>query len=270
MSTRDGDEHADAADPAPGETAVTASSTGHGGQPSESVENPADPVKSALARARKLARGTGRTARRTRGRQPAEPGRNTGGYSGAHPDSSDPQPLGSVLAGYTEDRGWERPLAEARVLADWAGIVGADVAAHCTPTALRDGELRISAQSTAWAQQLQLLRGHRPGPDRRRARSGRRHPAGHHRPDRAELEAREAVGAGLARAARHLWLIARARSTRWRAQGRPCLHPSQHVCAAVRRVESPFCHRVPIDWTPNRSGVASRVSHAPRPPLVRV
>jgi predicted nucleic acid-binding Zn ribbon protein len=79
------------------------------------------------------------------------------GYSGAHPDDTDPQPLGAVLAGYTEDRGWERPLAEARVFADWGSLVGAEVAAHCAPSALRDGELRISAQSTAWATQLRLL-----------------------------------------------------------------------------------------------------------------
>ena len=57
------------------------------------------------------------------------------------------------------DRGWERPLAEARVFSDWAAIVGADVASHCQPSALRDGELRISAESTAWATQLRLLAG---------------------------------------------------------------------------------------------------------------
>ena len=43
------------------------------------------------------------------------------------------------------------------MFADWAEIVGADVAAHCAPTSLRDGELRIAAQSTAWATQLRLL-----------------------------------------------------------------------------------------------------------------
>jgi predicted nucleic acid-binding Zn ribbon protein len=43
------------------------------------------------------------------------------------------------------------------VFAEWAALVGTDVAAHCTPTALRAGELRISAESTAWATQLRLL-----------------------------------------------------------------------------------------------------------------
>lgn len=120
------------------------------------MDNLADPVKSALANARKLTRGrptsTRRERRERRRREDGEPE-----YSGPAPDDRDPQPLGAVLASYAEDRGWERPLAEARVFADWASIVGAEVAAHCTPTALRDGELRIAAQSTSWATQLRLL-----------------------------------------------------------------------------------------------------------------
>ena len=82
-----------------------------------------------------------------------------GGYSGAWPDSTDPRPVGDVLNSYLTDRGWERPLAEARVFTDWAEIVGADVAAHCSPTALNDGELRVTAESTAWATQLRMLGG---------------------------------------------------------------------------------------------------------------
>ncbi len=99
----------------------------------------------------------GRAGPKRRPKRSEPPAEGAAGYSSAHPDELDPQPLGAVLAHYTEDRGWERPLAEARVLVDWAGIVGAEVAAHCTPTSLRDGELRIAAQSTAWATQLRLL-----------------------------------------------------------------------------------------------------------------
>jgi predicted nucleic acid-binding Zn ribbon protein len=105
--------------------------------------------------AQRLSRGRPRRERRSRS-DAARPDARSG-YSGPHPDETDPQPIGAVLAGYTEDRGWQRPLAEARVLADWAGIVGPEVAAHSTPTALRDGELRISAASTSWATQLRLL-----------------------------------------------------------------------------------------------------------------
>jgi len=61
------------------------------------------------------------------------------------------------MAGYVHDRGWEQPLAAARVFADWAGLVGDDVATHCQPTALVAGELKVAAESTAWATQLRLL-----------------------------------------------------------------------------------------------------------------
>jgi predicted nucleic acid-binding Zn ribbon protein len=117
-----------------------------------------DIARSALTDARQIARGrpVRKAGRRGSAKTPA-PGARRGGYSGPGPDENDPQPVGSVLAGYVEDRGWQLPLAEARVFADWAGLVGADVAAHCTPIILRDGELKVSAESTAWATQLRLL-----------------------------------------------------------------------------------------------------------------
>jgi predicted nucleic acid-binding Zn ribbon protein len=121
----------------------------------------ADPVAAALARAQGIAHGKAGTfskrARRRRG-SGAVDGRQ-GGYSGAHPDGTDPQPVGDVLDGYLHDRGWERPLNQARVFSDWAGIVGADVAAHCAPSGLHEGELKVVAESTAWATQLRLLAG---------------------------------------------------------------------------------------------------------------
>jgi predicted nucleic acid-binding Zn ribbon protein len=119
---------------------------------------PGDLARSALTDARQIARGrpVRKSGRRGAGKAPA-PGVRRGGYSGPGPDENDPQPVGSVLAGYVEDRGWQLPLAEARVFADWAGLVGEDVAAHSTPMVLRDGELKVSAESTAWATQLRLL-----------------------------------------------------------------------------------------------------------------
>ena len=41
----------------------------------------------------------------------------------------------------------------------WAQIVGADLAAHTKPESLTDGELTVTADSTAWATQLRLLAG---------------------------------------------------------------------------------------------------------------
>jgi predicted nucleic acid-binding Zn ribbon protein len=64
-----------------------------------------------------------------------------------------------IARGRGQKRGWEKPIAQARVFTDWAEIVGADVAAHCAPVALADGELKVSAESTAWATQLRMLGG---------------------------------------------------------------------------------------------------------------
>jgi predicted nucleic acid-binding Zn ribbon protein len=43
------------------------------------------------------------------------------------------------------------------VLGQWAAVVGHQIAEHATPTALRDGVLSITAESTAWATQLRIM-----------------------------------------------------------------------------------------------------------------
>jgi hypothetical protein len=40
-----------------------------------------------------------------------------------------------------------------------ATLVGPEIAGRCKPVSLRDGELRLAAESTAWATQLRLLSG---------------------------------------------------------------------------------------------------------------
>ncbi len=140
-----GDEPADRPDPDPAEVAVD--------EPDD------DLARTALADARGASRTRGRPSTRRR-RRPDEPGRNRGGYSGPGPDPArDPQLIAALLPGYVSDLGWERPLADARVFAQWSSLVGAEVAAHCEPQSLHDGELRITAESTAWATQLRLLAG---------------------------------------------------------------------------------------------------------------
>ena len=95
-----------------------ASESTNGGQP---VDNPAQPdlAQSALADARSLSRTIptrrDRDARRQIRRDNLA-GRNKGGYSGPGPDLvRDPQPIGPILAGYVQERGWDRPLAEAEL-----------------------------------------------------------------------------------------------------------------------------------------------------------
>ena len=117
-------------------------------------ESDTDPVEPDLAhQALERARGTGKRKRR----RPAKG--EGGGYSAPGPDPRDPQLLSSVMAGLYSERGWERSVTEARLFADWAGIVGADIARRCQPASLTDGELRLTAETTAWATQLRIMSG---------------------------------------------------------------------------------------------------------------
>lgn len=93
-------------------------------------------------------------ARRVAGRHGAGAETRRGGYSGAGPDQRDPQPFGSLVRRLVADRGWESTAASATVLAGWDRIVGAELASRCQPVSLRDRELTLAAESTAWAMQL--------------------------------------------------------------------------------------------------------------------
>lgn len=78
-------------------------------------------------------------------------------WSGPGPDNRDPQPFGRAVSRVSMDRGWSSRLTDATVLGRWPTLVGPDIADHCTPVSLRDGELVLKAESTAWATQLRTL-----------------------------------------------------------------------------------------------------------------
>jgi len=69
----------------------------------------------------------------------------------------DPAPLGSAIEGLVSETGWELAIATGSVFGRWAQIVGPDLAAHTAPDGLVDGVLTVTADSTAWATQVQLL-----------------------------------------------------------------------------------------------------------------
>ena len=113
-----------------------------------------DLAAGALRSARSIAggrSGTGRPARLTRRQRPG------GGYSGARPDELDPAPIGSILGTAMAELGWVGPLAHARLMGQWASVVGPEIAARCQPVSLVEGELKVSAESTAWATQLRMM-----------------------------------------------------------------------------------------------------------------
>ncbi|AXI81434.1 DUF721 domain-containing protein [Peterkaempfera bronchialis] len=85
--------------------------------------------------------------------------RRRGLRSGARADGRDPVPLGAAMRQLITERGWEAPAAVGGVMGRWPQIVGAEIAAHCTPEHYAEDacELRVRCDSTAWATQLRLL-----------------------------------------------------------------------------------------------------------------
>ena len=69
----------------------------------------------------------------------------------------DPQSFGAAIEAFLQVRGWQNESRVHAVLARWPEIAGPEIADHCAPTSLRDGELVLQAESTAWATQLRLM-----------------------------------------------------------------------------------------------------------------
>jgi predicted nucleic acid-binding Zn ribbon protein len=119
-----------------------------------------DLVRRTLEEARGAAREQGKDV--GRGRSSPAPQRSSGrrrrtSWSGPGPDSRDPQLLGSATTELAKSRGWHRKVSEGTVFGQWAAVVGEQIAEHATPTALRDGVLSVSAETTAWATQLRMV-----------------------------------------------------------------------------------------------------------------
>jgi predicted nucleic acid-binding Zn ribbon protein len=114
----------------------------------------ADLVREALARAREDARAKAARSERGVRRASRESAKEA---SRAARATGEPVAFGSALGELLADRGWQTQAAGASVLSRWESLVGEQVAAHCRPTRLHEGELMIEAESTAWATQLRLL-----------------------------------------------------------------------------------------------------------------
>ncbi len=71
---------------------------------------------------------------------------------------SEPRSLGTLVPGVLGELGLERTRALMRIVERWETAVGPEVARHCRPTALRQGVLEATAESSVWCQQLQLQR----------------------------------------------------------------------------------------------------------------
>ena len=130
---------------------------------------PDDPVPDRLRRARE-ALASAKADALAKGNRPAHaddlkserkssdgPGPDRLGRAGHRPRRDDPERLGAAIEGLIDARGWQEPAAAGSVFGRWAEIVGPELAAHTRPDGLADGELTVTADSTAWATQVRLL-----------------------------------------------------------------------------------------------------------------
>lgn len=62
-----------------------------------------------------------------------------------------------MISRVVAERGWAETTTAAGVLANWDRLVGPEIADHCQPVSLTEGELVLVAESSAWATQLRLL-----------------------------------------------------------------------------------------------------------------
>lgn len=75
------------------------------------------------------------------------------------PSSSDgdPRPLGETIDRLVRAMGAPSADVTRSIFADWLEIVGAQVAAHARPHALRERTLVVAVSDPAWATQLRFL-----------------------------------------------------------------------------------------------------------------
>lgn len=136
---------------------------GHGpvGQPEPAGQpGPVQQGRSAVADRARLAAEALAEAKadaRARGDLPAGHQRPAGSAEVKRARRDDPQPLSAAIGGLLDGRGWQQQAAMGSVFGRWAEIVGQDLAAHTRPDTFADGELAVTADSTAWATQVRLL-----------------------------------------------------------------------------------------------------------------
>lgn len=69
----------------------------------------------------------------------------------------DPKLLSEALQDFLTSSGFDNRTQVAKVLSNWAELVGQEVADHVLPERFDDGKLVLRADSTAWATQMRLL-----------------------------------------------------------------------------------------------------------------
>lgn len=125
-----------------------------GPPPEPAASSGIDLARVMLSQARSDARTRGRGVG---GRRKSGNDETSSRRSGSGPDERDPVLVGPAVERLVSDRGWHLSRAVGGVAGRWTAIVGAELAAHCSPEGYDDGVLSVRADSTAWATQLRLL-----------------------------------------------------------------------------------------------------------------
>lgn len=90
------------------------------------------------------------------------PGETVAGSSPNEPSpyasGREPKALAAVLELATEEMGWQAELEQARLVSHWAELVGPVTAPHTQVIEVRNGQLIVQCDSTAWATELRLMR----------------------------------------------------------------------------------------------------------------
>ena len=70
--------------------------------------------------------------------------------------SGPPERVGKLVPAVLRDLGLDESARALRIQEGWEGALGAELARHCRPFALRNGSLEVHADSSAWCQTLRL------------------------------------------------------------------------------------------------------------------
>jgi predicted nucleic acid-binding Zn ribbon protein len=70
----------------------------------------------------------------------------------------DPVPVGGAIRRVLDELGHHGTSATVRIAACWEEAVGAEIAGHCRPSALRGEMLEVTVDSSVWSQHLQMRR----------------------------------------------------------------------------------------------------------------
>ncbi len=63
-------------------------------------------------------------------------------------------PVGALLPALAREGGWSQLIELARLKTAWDQVVGATVAAHCTPERIQNGRLTVVVDGSSWLTQL--------------------------------------------------------------------------------------------------------------------